>query len=357
MLTQPEIVYKINKSTVANGTPSNSNTKLIQIKHEEIKKRIKTKMLHHNNHHKTHDKQIKHLIYESSKPIEIHTILTKELDDQQNNFKRRLEEKKKKLQNLSTSRIQMETKMVQANEISSTIYLNDEISEVNYDKFVKEINQINELDDNKTKEEANDLNNPNDSACKNNDQLDNEGEGKYILTTGDKDNLDNDTSSMSFPGHESSRTKLKTPRNRQVFNDLGGNIDKFISEFNYYFYEEVFQKVVLEIEKSLNVKQEKSLEITRNYSSQIKEMEFLLNTEDNDEKYKEEFKAIINQLEEEHQMELDKLEEDTNQIIKEIKRKFRADGFKANSGIQLIEEKFRLDMYNSIMNLFSLNNK
>jgi hypothetical protein len=46
---------------------------------------------------------------------------------------------------------------------------------------------------------------------------------------------------------------------------------------------------------------------------------------------------------------MDKLNDKYDQIIKEIKKKFRSDGLKANSGIQLIEEKFRLDMYNSIM--------
>lgn len=52
-------------------------------------------------------------------------------------------------------------------------------------------------------------------------------------------------------------------------------------------------------------------------------------------------------------MEFEKLEDDSAQAIKEIKKKFRTEGLKANSGIQLIEEKFRLDMYNSIMNIIN----
>jgi hypothetical protein len=48
---------------------------------------------------------------------------------------------------------------------------------------------------------------------------------------------------------------------------------------------------------------------------------------------------------------MDKLNDNYSYIIKEIKKKFKINGLKANSGIQLIEEKFRLDIYNSVMNI------
>lgn len=61
--------------------------------------------------------------------------------------------------------------------------------------------------------------------------------------------------------------------------------------------------------------------------------------------------SIIIQLKEEYQTELEKLDDNYSQLIKERKRKFMKTGLRNNSGIQLIEEKFRLDIYNSINNV------
>ena len=61
--------------------------------------------------------------------------------------------------------------------------------------------------------------------------------------------------------------------------------------------------------------------------------------------------ATIEQLKEELQTELEKLDDKYDGLIKETKQKFKSMSLRNNSGIQLLEEKFRLDMFNSISNI------
>jgi hypothetical protein len=68
------------------------------------------------------------------------------------------------------------------------------------------------------------------------------------------------------------------PKHKQIFSNIKQTIDNFISEFNLYFYEHVFQKFTDQIQKIMDDKYQKYIEISKNYHSQIKEMEYLLNS-------------------------------------------------------------------------------
>jgi hypothetical protein len=48
---------------------------------------------------------------------------------------------------------------------------------------------------------------------------------------------------------------------------------------------------------------------------------------------------------------LDRVEDHYNKLINEAQASFKNFGFKNNPGVQLIEEKFKLDMYNLINSL------
>ncbi len=74
---------------------------------------------------------------------------------------------------------------------------------------------------------------------------------------------------------------------------------------------------------------------------------------DNEGSYVESLTASIEQLKEELQTELEKVDDHYDQIIKENKNKFKGMTLKNNNGIQLIEEKFRLDMFNTISNIIN----
>jgi len=105
----------------------------------------------------------------------------------------------------------------------------------------------------------------------------------------------------------------------------------------------------------MDEKYNKYTEISNNYHSQIKEMEFLItsgnfyfNFLDSDDTHKEGIKNIVDSLKEEQDHELDRIEDHYNKLISDAQASFKNFGFKNHPGIQLIEEKFKLDMYNLI---------
>jgi hypothetical protein len=69
--------------------------------------------------------------------------------------------------------------------------------------------------------------------------------------------------------------------------------------------------------------------------------------------YKDSFNTIISQLKDEMQLELEKLDDHFDQKIKENKKKFKSMGLNSNNGIQVIEEKFKLEMFNMINDLLN----
>jgi hypothetical protein len=76
----------------------------------------------------------------------------------------------------------------------------------------------------------------------------------------------------------------------------------------------------------------------------------LSNILDTEGTYKESFNTIISQLKDEMQLELEKY---YDQKIKENKKKYKCMGLNSNNGIQVIEEKFKLDMFNLINDLLN----
>jgi hypothetical protein len=73
-----------------------------------------------------------------------------------------------------------------------------------------------------------------------------------------------------------SESRYRPNKQKIMVNDIKKNIDGFVNEFNMFFYEVVFGKIVDEIEHLLEEKHNKKLIITSNYNNQIKEMEFLM---------------------------------------------------------------------------------
>merc|ERR1712151_621609 len=107
---------------------------------------------------------------------------------------------------------------------------------------------------------------------------------------------------------EFSNKNLST-RHKQTFQDIHINIENFVNDFNSHFYEHIFQKFTENIQKIMDEKYSKYIEICKQYNSQIKEMEFLINGEDNDDPHKESITAIVDSLKEEQAHELDRIDD------------------------------------------------
>ncbi len=87
-------------------------------------------------------------------------------------------------------------------------------------------------------------------------------------------------------------------------------------------------------------------------SSSVQVIFFILYL-DSEGAYKESLLASIEQLKEELNTELEKVDDFYDQQMKEYKHKFKKHALKENNGIQVIEEKFRLDMFNSISGIIN----
>lgn len=112
----------------------------------------------------------------------------------------------------------------------------------------------------------------------------------------------------------------------------------------------------------MDEKYKKYLEISKNYNTQIKEMEFLANSGksiviSDDNQHSDSIKDIISSLKEEQLHEFDRIEDYYGGMIREAHNNFKTVGFRNNKGIQILEEKFKLDIYNLIKDTLDTSKK
>jgi hypothetical protein len=69
---------------------------------------------------------------------------------------------------------------------------------------------------------------------------------------------------------------------------------------------------------------------------------------DSEDQHQDGIKAVIDALKEEQEIELERVEDHYESLINEAQGNFRNLNLKTNPGVQLIEEKFKLDMYTLI---------
>lgn len=75
---------------------------------------------------------------------------------------------------------------------------------------------------------------------------------------------------------------------------------------------------------------------------------------DSEENYKESIVAILNSLIEEKKNEVQKVEDEYRAKVNEIKEEYTRYNIRGESEVQLLEEKFKLEIYNSVGNMFNL---
>ena len=135
--------------------------------------------------------------------------------------------------------------------------------------------------------------------------------------------------------------------------DVGTIIGEYMNDFNHFFYKEIFEQFSSELKELYEQKYKKYIEIRNEYHNQIKENEYLLEIDDNlTKEKKEEIQQTIESLNEEQQHQIDVVEDEFNQKISDKISEFKLKGFKHNSGIQLLEEKVKLDIYSLINESF-----
>ena len=127
------------------------------------------------------------------------------------------------------------------------------------------------------------------------------------------------------------------------------NMDVYFNEYFEYFIDKIVPNIVNDYEAEFEKKSKKECENGINYSNQVKEMEFLL-TSDADQSYKEQIGKIIFQLEEEEKVENEKIENAFTESFKTLDEKYLGKYANDDIGINLMQEKLKLDMCNTLSN-------
>ena len=128
---------------------------------------------------------------------------------------------------------------------------------------------------------------------------------------------------------------------------------EYMNNFNEFFYHDVFEQFSSGLKELYESKYNKYIEIRNEYHNQIKENEYLLENDDNlNEEKKLEIQQTIDSLNEEQQHQIDTIEDEFNRKIIEKISEFKLNSFKNNSGIQLLEEQLKLNIYSLINDSF-----
>ena len=130
-------------------------------------------------------------------------------------------------------------------------------------------------------------------------------------------------------------------------------MNEYMNDFNEFYYKEIFEHFSSQLRELYELKYKKYIEIRNEYHTQIKENEYLLDNDENlNEVKKTEIQQTIDSLNEEQQHQIATIEDEFNRKIIDKISEFKLNSFKKNSGIQLLEEQVKLDIYSLINESF-----
>ena len=147
---------------------------------------------------------------------------------------------------------------------------------------------------------------------------------------------------------------IKVPAKFQsTYYQLESMMQSYMDEFNNYYYKDIFEQFASKLKEIYDQKYTKYIEVSVEYHTQIKKNEHILENTDNlSEEKKEEIHQIIDSLKDEQQNQIAKIEDEFNRLIVAKVNEFKLNSFKNNSGIQLLEEQLKLDIYSLITESF-----
>ena len=141
------------------------------------------------------------------------------------------------------------------------------------------------------------------------------------------------------------------PKFQNTYLRINNKINQYIDDFNTFFYKDIFENFFLKLKRLVDEKYNKYIEISTTYHSQIKEFEYLCEDETNEDK-KNDILFTIDSLKEEQKHEISKIEDYYNGVISAKIKEFKLTSCKTNPGLELMEEKLKLDIYTIINDIF-----
>ena len=286
LFSEPEV---INYMSGGKNFKIEEKRKLLQKKFEDSEKEV-TK------------EKVKTFIRSNSidKNPQINNIIDKEINSQMSNFQKRKEAKKKKYL-LSTSDITDNVKTMK-----------------NKRQINKNLNKSVDIDIDNQKEKIEDT--------------------KNILDELKDDDLDLNTDNIT------NKKDIKVTNKTKFIEKIKTCMDVYFNEYYEYFTNKIVSGVIKDYENNSKYHSKLLCDSAVGYATQEKEMEFLI-TPQSDDAFKEQILSVVSQLKEESKTEIEKYNKSNMVKLKKINEKYSQDIIK-NPGIELIQEKFKLDITN-----------
>lgn len=330
-----------------------------KLKKDKIKKKIQ------NCDKKINDEKVINFIKrngsEDAKKL-INNLINKDMDIQQNDFKRRLAEKKKRYK-LSIS----------DNVINNNIgksFKNIGISSININESNESIDLIFDKEIKISDKDSSNLNSLTNNTLtdKNISNRNSDNSNNNILD--DLKNEENITNNILFENSFDSRLDFnsKTSHNNEEINKINKNnfrytnktkfLEKMKFNFEIYsndYYDDFVKKVSSQIIKDYNFNftelTQILMDMTVNSYNQEKELQYLI-TSDSEDTYKEEINTIIQQLKEEEKTTKEKMILENNEKLEKIKEKYIGplNAFQFDHEIEMIKERLKLETSKSLNN-------
>ena len=274
----------------------------------------------------------------------IKNLISKDMEDQSNDFKKRLAEKKRKYK-LSTSTDVRRDDIGKAFQNINSIKVihgsdidNDSGGEKEFvfsGKNVPEVIDKNNNDNNILDElKKEDLKN---GAENKNENLENSFENKLELET-----------KKNMPLSKNIKYTNKT----MFLDKMRLHFDIYSNDYFDHFTKKISEQIIKDYNNYFNELTQALTDSAVNYINQEKEMEFLL-TSDSDETYKKEINTIVQQLKEEEKVTHDKLIAENKEKIEKLNEKYTGTLNNIQSGheLEMLKERFKLDTTKSLNSL------
>ena len=295
----------------------------------------------------------------------INNLIEKDMDVQQNDFKRRLAEKKKKYKlsisdNVVNNDIGKNFKNIGINSIDPSV--NNESINMMSDKGIKysDTSNINNITNRTFASEQNSNNNENSSDNKNNiqivinsidilNELKNE-ELKFF------ENNSFDVSKLDFNSEKSCQCGLNNKNinftNKTKFLEkMKFGFEMYSNDYYQLFIKKLSEQIIKDCNNNYNELTQALTDIIVNSINQEKELKYLI-TSDCEDTYMKEINTIRNELKEEDKKMKEKLISENNENIAKIKNKYSPiNTFQFDHDIEMLKEKLKLEITKSMNNL------
>lgn len=137
-------------------------------------------------------------------------------------------------------------------------------------------------------------------------------------------------------------------KHKQILGNITSSVNNFLEDFMFLFYDQIFQKFLKELQMINDEKFQRKFSIFESFQNQISEMEMLMKDEN---EHSNSISIIVENLKEDKEKEIKRLDDEYEGIISMKLHSFKNSSLKNSVALSTIQEKFKIDMLNTLNDL------